>query len=303
MADRGLSLSPKLRHAAPRATKMLFHTLFEHIANFLWPPTCLVCHGDTSSPHSLCASCWPEVTFITDPHCQRCGFPLPYSMDDGGATSTLHCLSCLAKKPLFQQAQSLLVYNDATSQIIIDYKNRPSSAMNPLVRGWINHRLPVSSLHASLRSLHNDQEEQNTSAAGGLSFFPRHRPPTLLIAPVPMHWRRLFWRSYNPAARLAKVVHDTLRRSIPSNRLVPDLLIKSRSTPSQGKLTRSKRLRNVRGSFAVHPRWMDKLPHPRPPVVLVDDVWTTGATLTACCQALKKAKFDSIYILTLARVV
>jgi ComF family protein len=117
-----------------------------------------------------------------------------------------------------------------------------------------------------------------------------------LVAPVPLHWRRLFMRRYNQAALLARMVArggDTI--------LAPDLLRRARWTGSQAGLKAVERRRNVRKAFEVHPRWLAKLKGRT--VLLVDDVLTTGATVEACTGALKQAGAAHVDVLTLARVV
>jgi ComF family protein len=121
-----------------------------------------------------------------------------------------------------------------------------------------------------------------------------------LVAPVPLHWRRLFTRRYNQAALLARVV---VRTAVPDRelRLVPDLLRRQRWTGSQAGLKARERRRNVRQAFDVHPRWRKLVAQKS--VLLVDDVLTTGATAEACALALARAGAAQVDVLTLARVV
>lgn len=95
-----------------------------------------------------------------------------------------------------------------------------------------------------------------------------------LLVPVPLHPRRLAERGFNPAALLAAAL---ARRS--GARFVPDLLRRVRDTPKQSLLGRHERASNVAAAFAA-------TASPSAPVVLIDDVCTTGATLCACRAAL-----------------
>ncbi len=79
-----------------------------------------------------------------------------------------------------------------------------------------------------------------------------------------------------------------------------DLLQRHRATPTQGGLNASDRRRNVRGAFAVPARHTPMLEGRR--VLLIDDVYTTGATLEACTRALLKAGAGGVDALVLARV-
>ena len=125
-------------------------------------------------------------------------------------------------------------------------------------------------------------------------------PSADLVAPVPLHWRRLFMRRYNQALLLARIVV----RTVPPGRtlhLAPDLLRRRRWTGSQAGLKAKERRRNVREAFDVHPKWQ---PHVAgKTVLLVDDVLTTGATVEACTRALQRAGVPRVDVLTLARVV
>ena len=80
------------------------------------------------------------------------------------------------------------------------------------------------------------------------------------------------------------------------------LLTRKRATPSQGEMPSAKaRRRNVLGAFGVLPAKTDQISGRN--ILLVDDVFTTGATLNACARALKRAGAARVDALTLARVV
>jgi ComF family protein len=116
-----------------------------------------------------------------------------------------------------------------------------------------------------------------------------------LIAPVPLHWLRLFMRRYNQAALLASALAPLAGKPA-----VNDLLQRRRRTPLQGGGVLA-RQRNVAGAFAVDPRRRAGLQDKR--VLLVDDVLTTGATVSACASVLLRAGARAVDVLTLARVV
>ncbi len=81
----------------------------------------------------------------------------------------------------------------------------------------------------------------------------------------------------------------------------PDILVRTRRTPSQGRLSPTARRRNVAGAFALRAGRAHLVADRR--VVLVDDVMTTGATAEACTRTLLGAGVAAVDVLTLARVV
>jgi ComF family protein len=112
----------------------------------------------------------------------------------------------------------------------------------------------------------------------------------LVLVPIPLAPKRLRERGYNQSDVLAEAL--ACRWHVP---VVRDLLVRSRETPSQTALTPETRLANVAGAFAAA----------RPPasavVIVVDDVFTTGATLAESARALEQAGANTVYGITFAR--
>jgi ComF family protein len=112
------------------------------------------------------------------------------------------------------------------------------------------------------------------------------------IAPAPMHWTRLAVRSFNQAAWLAQALSRASGKP-----WKPGALRRVKRRKSQAGLSASERRRNVGGAIKASWRFEGKT------IVVVDDVFTTGATLEACARALRKAGAAEVHGLTLARVV
>jgi ComF family protein len=114
---------------------------------------------------------------------------------------------------------------------------------------------------------------------------------------VPLHRWKLWRRRYNQAALVA--VRLSQVTGVPHE---PLSLERTRPTKSQGEMPSAKaRRRNVLGAFRVPVAKADRVRGKR--VLLIDDVFTTGATLDACARALKRAGAARVDALTLARVV
>jgi len=116
-----------------------------------------------------------------------------------------------------------------------------------------------------------------------------------LVVPVPLHRRRLWSRRFNQAALLARGAASLAHRPC---RL--DVIVRRKATPSQVGLSEEARARNMAGAFAVPVRLKPLIAGRR--VVLVDDVLTSGATLSAAARVLKRAGAGAVDVLVFARV-
>jgi len=110
------------------------------------------------------------------------------------------------------------------------------------------------------------------------------------LVPVPLSWERQKQRGHNPAQRLAEHLAGKLRLPV-----LP-VLKKVRSTKPQMSLEREERLKNPKGAYQVAPR----MTLPRR-LLLVDDVYTTGATLEECAKVLKKGGVSVVKAVVLGR--
>ena len=124
-----------------------------------------------------------------------------------------------------------------------------------------------------------------------ISFWQQNPFPVRAIVPVPLHARRLRERGYNQATLLAQRLGIAVKLPVYAR-----VLRRTRYTMSQARLGPRERRRNVQGAFScvgsdVHQKG----------VVLIDDVFTTGATLQACSLALREGGAASVWALTIAR--
>jgi len=156
------------------------------------------------------------------------------------------CGACIRARPAFERARAVFTHKDVSRDLVTGLKHRDRLHGAPAFGRW---------LARVGRELIADAN---------------------IIAPVPLHrlclWRRWFNQSALPAMALAP------EAGTPSI-VIPDLLLRTRATPTKGGLNASQRRCNVRGTFAVNPRYADRIAGAR--VLLVDDVYTTGATLEA----------------------
>ena len=112
-----------------------------------------------------------------------------------------------------------------------------------------------------------------------------------IVIPVPLGERRFFERGYNQSALLARPVALAIGKPYYSNGLS-----KTRETDTQVGLTFEQRMVNVDGAFLAKPNYIEN--HR---ILVIDDVITSGATMEACSDALKKAGAIEVYGISLAR--
>jgi len=234
------------------------------------PPLCLGCGEIVGQPGALCAACWQGFSFIAAPQCTQCGDPFA---EDLGPDA--QCAACLARPPKFRRARAALAYDTQSRRLVLPFKHGDRTDIARACGGWM--------------------------ARAGSELLREAD----LIAPVPLHWRRLLVRRYNQALLLARVVAraapQTTALAATERRLAPDLLRRHRWTGSQAGLRAKERRSNVREAFEIHPRWANGVAGKT--VLLVDDVLTTGATAEACARVLQRGGARHVDVLTLARVV
>jgi len=120
-------------------------------------------------------------------------------------------------------------------------------------------------------------------------------PKSSIFISVPLFKTKDNWRGFNQSELLAKELAIALGYSH-----LPYVLVRSVDTKPQVSLTKRERVRNMRGKFAVNTAVFDIIDKKRP-IIIVDDVWTTGATLKECCKVLKQAGVREVYGLVLAQ--
>jgi ComF family protein len=135
--------------------------------------------------------------------------------------------------------------------------------------------------------------------AEGLASLAMELPEQILVVPVPLAKEKQRERGYNQAELLARSAVKALAAMRPQWKLLmaAGLLQRSRTTESQARLTPHQRRRNLRGAFfAPNPERL----HGQP-VLLIDDVYTTGATARECTRTLLAAGATSVWVGTLTR--
>jgi ComF family protein len=118
-----------------------------------------------------------------------------------------------------------------------------------------------------------------------------------VVVPVPLHGSKLRQRGFNQAEEIARAALKNLNRG--GLTLASQVLDRRRATQSQTGLTDNQRQQNVRGAFLV----TSPEPIAGQDVLLVDDAFTTGATVSECARVLRRAGADRVFVATVARVL
>jgi ComF family protein len=232
----------------------------------LFPAPCRICAQPltTASRIPVCERCLASFERIEEPFCPCCGHPFAAAMP--AQTVQPLCRLCRMGTYSFTRARSFAVYNDALGAAIILLKYEDVMPLG----GWFAARLAETVA----------RQAQELSAD--------------IVVPVPLHAARLRERGYNQAERIARPLARAL-----GLKLEPRLMVRTRPRPPQLVLSRSERWKSVRGAYAT--REGTRVDKAR--VLLIDDVFTTGATLDACARTLRKAGAAEVIGLTVARVV
>lgn len=236
------------------------------MAALIYPPACPVCRAEVAEQGGLCAACWREIAFISGAACRTCGAPV-----SPGLGAEAFCDGCAQAPPSWSRGAAAVVYGGAARTLVLGLKHGDRLDVAPLAARWM------------------------MGAGGGLG--ARLAAEADLIVPVPLHWSRLLKRRYNQSGELTREIAALAGRR---DAAALDLLARFRRTPSQEGKSQSERFANVGGVFAVSRRWRRRIAGRR--VLLIDDVLTTGATLSACSETCRAAGAADVNVLVFARV-
>ena len=112
---------------------------------------------------------------------------------------------------------------------------------------------------------------------------------------IPLYWRRENWRGFNQSELMGRAISSKLGWDFK-----PDLLKREKFARPQTELKKEERVKNIRGAFSLNPDYQS-LAIGHQPLILFDDVWTTGATIKEAAKVLKRNGAKKVWGLTLAR--
>jgi len=209
----------------------------------------------------ICGECLNKIEFIRPPLCETCGEPF-----DPLAKGAPRCQRCRSGRRPYTIARSAVYYEGPVVQAIFRFKYH-----GQMVLGRTLGRLMVEALGDGAAGLSPEAAE--------------------VVCPVPLHPSRLRERGFNQSELVAEEVAAALGKPLKA------LLERTRPTLPQVDLPVESRAANVRDAFA--PRLEEVIAGKK--VLLVDDLFTTGATLSECARALRRGGAAEVRVFTLAR--
>jgi ComF family protein len=228
--------------------------------DFVLPPRCPSCGAITPEGGPFCAGCWQQLRFLAPPWCDGCALPFDYQDVEG-----LLCADCLASPPHHDGIRAAVAYDEISRQVALKLKYGGKIGLSKMIAMQLVRHVPESN-------------------------------KAIWVAPVPLHWTRLWSRSFNQSALIAKDLSV-----LKGLTFVPDLLTRTKRTPSLRGLSPKQRRQTVSKAFTITPRYAEAVKDAH--IILVDDVLTTGATADACVKALKKAGAQWVQVFCWARAL
>jgi len=241
--------------------------LKEGFLNLVFPLSCENCGKEIkeSKGYAICEDCLGQIKFISAPYCYRCGKPLSslVSFEERAI-----CADCHNHKIYFDFARSVTTYQGIMKKCIHLLKyQKQVKLVQPLGNLIIAYLLKNQSIRMEKIEL---------------------------IVPVPLYNEDYQKRGFNQSALLGRYVADYF--------LIPfseSLLVKEKPNESQVGLSKKERRNNVKKVYGISLSHKIEASN----ILLIDDIYTTGATIEACSKELRKIRVENLFVLTLARGV
>jgi ComF family protein len=237
-----------------------------------FPSECRICGMPLTKISRLpvCQECLDAMRPTAEDVCSICGerLFLSYALDPSGES---RCGLCRRAEPNFARAAAYGSYESGLRELI--------------------HLLKYGGVRPAANVL-------GRMLADAISNLEPELADFVVVVPVPLHRSKFRQREFNQAELIARAA-TKIQHPQDRLRLCPDVLVRKRETASQIGLSRRQRRENLRGAFAVAQPEAVKGHE----VLVVDDVFTTGATVSECTRVLLRAGASKVWVATVARTL
>jgi ComF family protein len=252
----------------PSRAQRLLRPVWQAWVDLVYPRQCCVCKVPVDEGW-FCKTCTDALPRVEAPYCKVCG-----EVYEGALTNEFRCTNCSGRRLEFEFAVAACHAEGAMRELIHQFK--------------YERRLQLRGALATLMVRTLEAEPR----------LARENLADWLLVPVPLHRSREVDREYNQSWELCQRLSRLT--GIPAAKA----LLRTRETEQQAGLSRQERLKNLRGAFAVRQagRWWPEIKLKERRILLVDDVFTTGATTSECARVLRReGGAEKVVVITVTR--
>jgi len=230
--------------------------------DLFYPPHCCLCDVElTGEEKIVCSDCLKRLPLISGPRCPKCSRPIRTK----GGEDILCGICRIAPNKYLNKIIAAGEYHGDLKRLIHIYKYDRQQFLAGLFAKIIADKLI------------NEKSVKNFD----------------LIVPIPLHWTRKRWRGFNQAREIS----ESLRKLTGIPVAHPSTFKRVKKTTPQVQLNASSRAVNIHDAFKVYKPNIFKNKN----IVLVDDVYTTGATSSECSRILIKSGAETVSLIVIAR--
>ncbi len=240
-----------------------FKRYINEVLDLIYPKICIFCKEKipSSFENYLCEKCLKGLNKLNPPYCVSCGIPITVQIF---GDVIIKCPECIASHYYFKRGYAASLYDGLIKECIHNFKYNSHT--------YLGNTLADIMTEFAFKNIHLNKID--------------------CIVPVPLHWKKMRDRGFNQSAILGKTLSK--RTGI---YFCDKGLSRVKSMPAQVKLSRNERIKNLKGAFIVkEPKYfIDKK------ILLIDDVFTTGATMNECAKTLMDVGAREVYAFSLSR--
>lgn len=148
--------------------------LLKKIINFIFPPTCYICKTNLLDEDGLCSKCLDDLSFITRPFCNVCGYP--FELQECETLNSCLCAKCISKYHKFDKLRSVVCYDETSKKLILPLKHNDQTRFAKFIA-----KLMINVGYDLIKE-------------------------SDYIIPIPIHFTRLLKRKYNQSTLIANII-------------------------------------------------------------------------------------------------